>query len=636
MNTYLNKKIISSFALALPYIIIIFTIAGIIAAFAIGIINYAISGFILAAPALAGAIILILMHKKDARLIVPVTSFQFGQRTLYLLFGIIFTLTSMLCLILAPLSLFLLLGILILYAIIFIQIFSKNYRPSVILFEIFLTLICLIYGTTLKYPYYFGYTDVFNHVYFATITKLSGNIIPQYFAGYTNFPLYHIWIAVSSYIIAIDIKTTLFLITCPPYAIGVIFIYYIFRRVTQNNQSALLGSLLYSIGSVVIFYGTYMVTRTAAYIGFVILLYFLISRLNGNGADSKKLIFRGLAILFTIYILLVHQVSTPMIIALLLLLMVCELLIGPEKNLDYNLFAFVIVIFVAYWFYSAFNFIKDQIIPKLQPELFTAPVIQESAVYKIHGYSPVSFIFNNVDFLIFILFAIIGIGYVLWKQKPAYSAVFGLFALITLIMYIPNPLFTFWQVVEFLNFERYQLLISPFMAFVMGCGVYVMLGYSWKRVSLKTTSLIILLLFLLYCAGSIGIIEGDKIPSRRISFTSAELDGFDYVYKNIPYGSLLNSDYYTSRYFTEEYFSTAEDLKIPFYTTRIIEDVGDIPAYLGYIIITHRQFISRGLYLSEGGHTYAYLPSSESVNKLTQSLTGKDKIFSSNAVNIYL
>ena len=170
----------------------------------------------------------------------------------------------------------------------------------------------------------------------------------------------------------------------------------------------------------------------------------------------------------TVYILLVHQVSTPQILFLLLLLLGCEWFIGSEKHLQSSFFIFEIILFLAYWFYVAFDFGSYVGRSRLSPDLFDAPIVRDT----LQSYSPLTFLFNNVDTLVFLFFAIIGIGYLLWKQKPAYAPVFGLFALLTIVLYVPTPIQTLWQTMRLLRFDRFMLLLSPFMAFIMGWGLY--------------------------------------------------------------------------------------------------------------------------------------------------------------------
>ncbi len=136
--------------------------------------------------------------------------------------------------------------ILVLYLSVFLQIFSENVNPSLILAETFLIMINLIYSVTLNYDFYFGTTDILPHVFLSELTAISGHIIPASLSDYSYFPLYHILIAEASELLNISAKTSLFVVTAPIYAVTVVFLYYLFNYITNNRQISLLSCVLFS------------------------------------------------------------------------------------------------------------------------------------------------------------------------------------------------------------------------------------------------------------------------------------------------------------------------------------------------------------------------------------------------------
>ena len=228
------------FVRALPYLLIVAYIAGLLWSIAIGRYNFAISGSILVLPAIAAAIVLLTLRQEQDPFRSSVHLFPLAQKRWFFYLGLLYPtiILSLLCC--------------------RINIFPRQYRRSILLSfcrsfpgsptscyidRIMLTMACLIYETTLKYPVLILGGLIFSpHIY------VDGNIPfgayhPQTDTGYAYFPLYHIWIALSSHVIAIDIKTTLFLITCPV-CDGSSFPV-LFKRVTGNVQVALLACLLY-------------------------------------------------------------------------------------------------------------------------------------------------------------------------------------------------------------------------------------------------------------------------------------------------------------------------------------------------------------------------------------------------------
>jgi len=636
----MKNKYLVIIAKIIPYILIVGYIIGLLGSIAFERNTYALSGSILAIPTIAAAIFIIFAKKFNPSPICnSIILYPFKQKYLTLLFGIFISLTLVISLFFPGESPFFLAGIVIIYTIILVQIFSKDHRSVVVLIEIALSMILLIYIMTLKYPYYFGSTDIMPHVYFSTVTYLSHHIVPPDLSiNYAFFPLYHIWVALSSYVLALDIKTALFVITGPAFVTSIFVLYSLFKNITGIPQISLLTCLLYSTDAIIIFYGSYMVPRVAAYVGFVILLYILIIGKNPNSnSDVNVTAYRSLAIIILVYILLIHQVSIILFILLLLLLLLCEWFIGSEKRLRKSFVIFTLILSLVYWFIVSFEFTKDLAMSRIRPDLYEQPIFME----YIATYSPISFLINHVEILIFLFFFIIGVVYLLRKQKPIYASVFGLFALFTVILYIPSPLSSIWQLSRLIPLNRFNLALAPFMAFVMSWGVYTIINFSIKKISINKIGSIVLIFFVLFCCGTTGMIAVVENPESRISFTNEELVGFNYIESKVPYGSRLYSDYYTRQYFNKFYFQESESLDLPFYTSLVIRDFNSLSDYNGFIIIPFHHFLKSGIYLSKGGEfnpeggLVAYSPSDNSISTIINKLDLKDKLYSSEHVDLY-
>jgi hypothetical protein len=221
--------------------------------------------------------------------------------------------------------------LLLLYLIIFLQIFTGKTSSSIILTEIAASMLNFIYGVTFVYPLYFGTTDILPHINIARIIAETGRTLPESMFLYSKFPLYHILVAISAHITNLDIVDSLFLITAPVFVVSLLFIYLLFYLVSNNKQISLLSCLVYSWSSVVLFHGTYMVTRVLAFVYFVILFY-LNYRLNTSnpGHSGTSIYFKFFALLFTISIVLAHQVSAAQISVLLILFLISEYLSHDE------------------------------------------------------------------------------------------------------------------------------------------------------------------------------------------------------------------------------------------------------------------------------------------------------------------
>ncbi|NLV27959.1 MAG: hypothetical protein GXY48_12485 [Methanomicrobiales archaeon] len=635
----MKNRFLTYFVQGIPYFIILVYIFGLVISIIIGKYNFAISGSILAIPVLLAIpfIFKIINEKND----LPISLnflYPYNQRTLHLLFGIFFIFSISIGLLFPINSILFLSTIIILYLIIFIQIFTYDSNPKIILIEILLTMSSLIYETTLKSPYYFGWTDIVPHNFYSSVIIITGKIIPlDLDLGSAYFPLYHIWLAVSSIVLNIDPKFALFLMACPVFVITGIILYYIFKKITCNIQLSLFACLLYSMDSWVTFYGMYMVTRVVAYISFILILYFLIKYEFGTCSEKKNFFTHFLVILVTMFMVLVHHVSTPMIITLLLILMACEIFIKSEKYIRNTFISFLIIFSLAYWFFRAIDFSHDIFIMRIKPDFFIEPVMVET----IQEYSPTIFIMNNFSTLIFIFFAIIGICALFWYQKPLYATVFGLFGLISIILYVPTPLQSFWQTMNILGMDRFILLVSPFMAFIMGWGFLIVVQYIKSNMEIRKAGFFLFLIFLMFSIGSIGIMSNTDIVGTRYSYNYGELNGFDFFLSHIPYGSVIFSDYYTNRFFEKKYIQISNEYKIPFFNSNQIQEVSEISFYPGYLIITTKQFSDIGLMFSKGnelnqkGGNYPFLSTNESILLLNNKLHNKQKIYSNSYVDLF-
>jgi hypothetical protein len=118
--------------------------------------------------------------------------------------------------------------------------------------------------------------------------------------------------------------------------------------------------------------------------------------------------------------------------------------------------------------------------------------------------------------------------------------------------------------------------------------------------------------------------------SYRFSFNAAELVGFNFIQKNLPSGSSVFSDDYSSKYLFEPLQS------------KTIQDTADLSSNSGYFVITKKQFYTDGLLFSRGnelnreGWTYSYLPTQENIEDLSHKLNAKKHIYSSNSLEIYV
>jgi len=625
----------SKFALSLPFLIATVILIGFLTAGIIGRLDFAIRGLIIAIPSIASAIILYDVYKNETEFENINVSFGLTQKQLAYLFFIVYF-SSLTVVFISSTRTWLYLSLVsLLYLIILLQTFSTGFNSRFILLQVILCMLNFIYSVTFKYPLYFGGTDILAHIFMSQVTYISGHIIPEELSiGYANFPLFHILVSQTSYLLGLDIKTSYFLISAPIFALSVFFVYLFFLGTIENVKLSLLTVILYSNLSVVVYYGMYVITRTLAFIGFVMLLYII----SKNKNETKhKTTFRYIGILFTIFIILVHQVSSPQILLIILLLLLSEKFIWYFTNLNEKYWTstyilLFVVIFLGYWIYLAYSF-TDMVLTTTFDSVTSDSIQIERSVVSGNEWI---FLYSNIDVLVLTFFILIGIGVIFWKYSNNYSSVFALASLLFLPLYLPNPLQTLWQTMSLLQFNRFMLLASPFMAFSMASGVFFLYNFlRIKQIKSLHISLLIVTLLMIFIIPPL-IYNNPEVSSNtdRKYFTSEELDGLSYVIKYIPNDSNLYSDYYIKRYFCQKEFNDSYELGLPYYNAQTIRSIDNISPK-GYFILNNKAFFERGLNLDPSSRFYLTKNDLSEWNKLSLELNKKNKIYCSACISTF-
>jgi len=610
--------------------------------FATGKPGYALRGLFTGIPAILSCLFVLYIYRKDVSLH-DIDSFpSINIKSLTYVFSI-FYIGSIVVLLLSqgnrPWYYFVF--ILVMYLSVFLQIFSKEVKPSLVLLESFLIMLNLTYSVTFNYDFYFGTTDILPHIFLSNFVAVTGQTISTSLSDYAFFPLYHIFVAEAAEILNISAKTSLFLITAPAYAVVIVFLYYLFNHITHNRQISLLSCLLYSASYIVLYYSTNVITRTMSFVAFILLLYLVYS----VNFKEDKFSFKFFSIIVLIFLTLVHNVSILQFVLLLVILFASEYIIGAGNYVSKPFFLLLNVTFTAYWFFVAYLFMQRGLTPRLQSHFWDSLVLTAGGSDVLE--ETLISLMGLLDKSVFLFFALIGIGFLLKNYRKNYASVLGLFALITLIFYIPNPLNTIWQFKFLFRVDRFMLFVSPFMAFAMGYGIYVFWNYMDRYGPKKfNTVFFVILMFsiFVFISSIFSISDADILgqSSKHEYFTANELSGFEHVYEYIPEGSTVYSDYYTTRYFYLP--SIPEDpsgMNISIYNNYRIDNVSELSTYRGYVVFRTREFFRNGLYFgSDESNTmetsnYLYDNTPENIIDLETNLTQANKIYSNQATDIF-
>ena len=625
--------------LILPYLISFSVFSTCVWMIAAGKINSAVRGMVIAIPALASCYWVIRIKNE----IIPLNQkldFTFIRETLLnRMFWIVYFASISIVLLYNSRPWYYFFSIAISYLLVTLQILSRNPDHKTILIKIFLLTLNFAYSVTLNYDLYFGTTDLMPHTFMALITYISGRIIPFSLNDYAYFPLYHIWIAEAANMLNLSVKTSLFLITAPMFAMTSIFLYYVFLKVCGNPQTALLSCLLYSSSSVFLYYSVNVITRTMAFIGFVIILYLIYS----NSYIKHKAIFTLISIYMAIFLALIHQVSLIQIMVIFLIISISEVISENKRYLKLDYVLLFGIIFISYWLLVAYSFFKYQIGVRLELKNLDSVSIMHSAEVVKHEWLNT---LGLMDRSICMFFMLIAILYILKNYKNNYASVFGLVALFSFVLYAPNPLDSIWQLVILYQMDRILLFVSPFIAFAMGLGVYLFLikvpveSDYLKRFSFAVIIVLLFIFTFISLVYSISDSEDIWITPVHEYFISTEVNGFNFVDHKVPFGSSIHSDHPTSRYFPAK-FDKSTALHVPYFNSMKIDHVDNIAIYSGYILIRDREFSKRGLYFgsedpeSRTEPNYSYYNTIENRNKLYSYLNATNKIYSNSDVSLY-
>ena len=140
---------------------------------------FAIRGFIYIVPGILVTILLVKLYRNGEKYPDTLTMIQGNKKYLQILFVSLFCLSILALYFSSYRPWYYFLIITALFCVIFLQIFHDSLKPTIILFEISCVMGNLIFGLQLKYPLYFGLTDIIPHLNLSKITLLSGHIVPE-------------------------------------------------------------------------------------------------------------------------------------------------------------------------------------------------------------------------------------------------------------------------------------------------------------------------------------------------------------------------------------------------------------------------------------------------------------------------
>ena len=628
--------LLSALATKFHYFILVVLTCGIVLTLLMGRPDFTIRALIYIIPGILVTILLMKLYRTGEKYTGTLVLIHVRRKYFQIIFVVLFAL-SILALYFSPYRpWYYFLLITALFSLIFVQIFQDTVNPSGILLEISGVMANIMFGLQLKYPFFFGLSDIIPHLYLSKITLLLGSIVPEDLSfSYAWFPLYHIFIAAGTALMGIDMKLVFIVLTSLAYIIVVWVLYLLFNQMIKNVQISLLICLIFSTTPIVITHSTYVVTRTMAFIGFIFFIFLAHKQIQ----TSKWRSFYVLTLLFSLYLILVHQVSILQILVILFLFLLIEVIINDYFAIRTRIIAFIIITFSTYWIFTSF-FFTNLIIQTADSTSVPALARMRSGIVMGNEYN---FLTENISTAIIIFLLLLGAGYLCWAYKSKYPSVIGLFALIVSPLYFPGLLTASGGAMISLRMDRFMILFSPFMAFAIAIGFFVLLRMLIENKYTRKIAIVFgLVIFSYLCLSALlGSNAGDSndLPSDldRVYFNEPELNAFDFVPNFIAYNSTITSDKYASRMFEQPFFSKTKALNLPSYSTTSSFESTDFMSFNdGFFILRNQGLEEKGLIFYAGNTEYGdfFDPLPETLEKFYQMTDHSQKIYDNRNVSI--
>lgn len=613
------------------YVPLVVLSLGVLLALVLGTPALARRGLALAAVPAIGAFLL--LRSREARTTFHSLAYPLPNRTLQAAFVVAFD-ASVVVLALETYRPWYYFGLIaLLYVLVLLQIVGGA-RAWAIVLQLSGIMLSWTYGLTLKYGLFFGGTSTFMHRFYADLTASSGALVPADLTSYALFPLYHTFVAGVANLLGVSVTAVIAGIAPIPFVVTIVLVYALARGITNHEQIGQLTALFYSLLPSVLYASPYVITRTMAFVGFVAVLYVAYSRHRFSTIQYGILLGA-----FVGYISLVHHVSTPQFLSLLLLLAAFEWLVTDHRFVGIPLVALGVTTAI-YWGTIASQFTQRIVETFLAPGKYSSPDVVGSATESSRHLT--YYLQNNV----LILLVFVGIGILLWHHS-GYGAVFGLFALCTFALYVPSPIHLISQTVHLLRMDRYMLFLSPFVAFAMAIGLY---GLQDELRSLSLTRRpavrigVVVLVVGIFAASSLTAAStaSNAADSEDLSWTGPpvhltddELRGMEFVPSNVPADSRVAGDWQTARFYRPYAydFRGADEYDVPIYDRETIGSTDDVYAYEGYLVVRTELFDNGELLL--GGAGKGQRSSFENEEAMADAIGNADVIYANDGVRIY-
>ncbi|WP_424357795.1 hypothetical protein [Methanocella sp. MCL-LM] len=387
------------------------------------------------------------------------------MKTLTLLYIILFGLSILLLAASSERTILYYIAISALATVILLEILLREHTDTsvvLLLLQIMFLMLNVLWGATLKYYYYVGYTDILDHTRLMNDLLASG-YVTEAFGIYIPFPLWHILCDYLLLLTGLSLPVNkIAYITC-----GLIFafvppaIYLVSDRLLNNKKIALLSALVVVFYPILITYGMYSIPRSMCSFLFIVLFWLLL-----ESAGHFK--YYALAMLATLAIIIYHTVSIPYVLVMLFLMYLLYHIFakGEKSPITYSYLILASALTLLYWVINAQELLRTLIVNILMQ----API---GSFTKSIYTAPLNELFNYLQYSPTILFVIIATLIVLSHKKISTGVkILCLEGLLLVPVAFPGPLMLVNKLSGNFNFQRFEEYTFLFVGIVAAIGLY--------------------------------------------------------------------------------------------------------------------------------------------------------------------
>jgi hypothetical protein len=475
-------------------------------------------------------------------------------------------------------------------SVILLQILHANtsFKRNLILVQISALSLTLAWSLTLKYSLYFGFTDTLSHMQFISSVVSSGHTADLTLT-YINFPIYHILISEGVLLTGLGVGPALFVIMALVWLIGIFLSYLISKKISNSTTFGLLISLLFAVSPQIIYYSSYTITRSLAFIFFMLLIYLIF-----NKTDNNKFVFTVLSIFTSFVLILTHHITIIYVVPIILVIYIVQRLIVGNSEQESGISATFIILlsttFLSYMIFASYDTTSTWI------RYYLDQLLQDTGQINLSNTGGDLFIIiRSIYYISCLFFALIGFWSIMEKGRNIHSKerIFALSGLLFLPLFIPGVL----DIIPgsgVLLLYRLPLLVTPFIAIILGYGILYFIVGNKSIVKASVRPMISIVSVLAIISVSSFFAMTGSIVDTPLPWNQGTSSDFFTVEETTAFANIESLGNHSQLLFSDDY-SARNLYQLNDYHTRILTNGTISKLNSGYVVLRVGELDSRGV-----------------------------------------